>query len=182
MICNFNWCEFYNVVLGGIVTGIIASFLVVWLTNQIHTCKFRKRYGHLNSNPKGAFDWTAYSMRKDKGNVREDAPNGSVLNIHILQDRIKLTLRQIDNREWEGELRIENYDYGLVTYKYKSEHEYGKRECVIGTFPENGETFDYLFLIPTNDKIYFIKEIENGKSTVEYNYRNEIFIRKRDSA
>lgn len=182
MNCIFNFCEFYNVFLGGLLTGVIASFIFIWLTKFLAIRKFRKQYGHLESINKDTFDWVAYSMREDNGRIRQDNPNGSTLNIQIFRDRLYLKLLDIKDRKWIGELKIEGYNFGVVTYKYEKEHEYGKKECTIGTFVENGDTYDYLYFIPTNNRIYYIQKIDNDKQSVKYNYGDEIFIRKRASA
>ena len=115
-------------------------------------------------------------MREDDGRIRQDNPNGSKLSISIKRDRLNLILIH-DNRRWNGVFKLESYNFGIVTYKYEREHEYGKRECVIGSYIENGEKYDYLFLIPTNNKIYFI---DCEKHVVKYDYGNELFIRKKD--
>lgn len=182
MICDFSWCEFYNILIGGVLIGIITSFLFVWLVSLINIRKFKRQYLHLQSSSSDTFDWTAYSMREDNGRLKSDEPNGSVLNVTLKKDRIYLKLKQSDSRIWNGELKVETFDYGLVTYKYENDHEYGKRECIIGNYQENNKTFDYIYLIPTNNKIYYIEEIERGKSIVNYNYGEEIFIRERKSS
>lgn len=180
MNCEFNSCEFINVVFGGIITGIIASVLLAWITNIISVCSFKRKYKHLKSIP-DKFDWTAYSMKKEDGRVREDSPNGSSVNIDIKKGRIYLTLKQNDGRKWLGELNMDRFGFGIVSYKYVDKHEYGKRECFIGSYTEGGKTFDYLFLTPTNDKIYTIKKTGEDNLSGEYNYGDEIIIRERPS-
>lgn len=117
-------------------------------------------------------------MRDDNGRLMRDESNGSNMNIEVRDERIFLRVKQKDDRISIGELRVNGFDYGLVTFKYENEHEYGKRECVIGNYIENNERFDYLFTIPLNDKIYYIDTSNKNKSKVHYNYGNEIFIRK----
>jgi hypothetical protein len=46
MICLLDKCEFYNIIFGGIVIGIIASFLFVWLTQLLETMRFKRNYAH----------------------------------------------------------------------------------------------------------------------------------------
>ncbi|MCK4665065.1 MAG: hypothetical protein KAT68_19510 [Bacteroidales bacterium] len=179
MNCIIDWCEFYNIILGGLIIGIIASFLFIGITDIISICRFRKRYKHLKSTPQASFDWIAYSMRSDNGRKRKEYPNGSTANIRINKNRIYLTLKENNNRKWHGEIQMESFGFGRVNYKYENEHEYGKKECVISSYKEKGTIFDYIFIIPTNNRIHYIEKMNNKKQTVVYNYGDEILIRER---
>lgn len=182
MKCDFDICEFYNMLIGGLLVGIVASFIFVWLTELIRTRKFNKRYKHLCSSTNNEFDWVAYSMREDNGRIRNDNPNGSVMNLQIQKDRIFIKVKQIGNRISNGELVISSFDYGVVTYKYENEHEYGKRDCIIGSYIENGDCYDYLFTIPTDNRVYYVKKHTTpDQYLVKYNYGDELFLRKRVS-
>lgn len=179
MLCKFDLCELWNMLFGGIVIGIIASFLFVGITQLIAKCKFKKKYKFLESKSTDVFDWIAYSMKSENGRIKEETPNGSSVNIKINQGRIYLHLVQNDKREWHGELLMDSNGFGIVSYKYTDAHEYGKRQCTIGFYQEGGKKIDYLFLSPLNDRIYYINN-HGDKSTVVYNYGDEIFIRARD--
>ncbi len=180
MKCPIDICEFYNMLISGIVLGVVASFLFVVLTDWIRICRFKKRYSHLKSKTESEFDWIAYSMREDDGRKRQDAPNGSKMNLQLDKDRIFIRVRQVDHRTSIGELTIDRFDYGIVTYKYENEHEYGKRECVIGSYEENSKQYDYLYLIPTNNRVYYVHEhTTKGQHLVKYHYGDELFLRKR---
>ena len=180
MLCNFELCEFYNVVLGGLLIGLITSFVFIWLTNSFKHISFNRLYNHLNSS-NDQFDWIAYSMKNEDGRVREDQPNGSKVNLKIKKGKIYIRL-QHDNREWKGELIMHHNNFGIVTFKYIDKHEYGSRECIIGEFEESGQKFDYIFLIPLNNKLYFLEAQSDGKQRPVYNYNNEILIREKISA
>jgi hypothetical protein len=181
MNCIFDICEFNNIILGGIVIGIITSFLFVWLTQHIQRLRFIRNYSHLQSRPNDAFDWKAYSMKEEDGRIRQENPNGSLVNIQLMKGQIYLNLKQPDSKKWIGELKFDSFGFGMVTFKYETRHEYGKRECVMGHYLENGDTYDYLFLTPVNNKIYYIETIRNQNQRVRYSYGDEIFIRKRAS-
>lgn len=127
------------------------------------------------------FDWTAYSMKKEDGRIRENTPNGSLLNINVKGDKVDLILKQPDQERWVGELRFEKFGFGTVSLKYENRHEYGRRECVLGSFVEDGVTFDYLFLTHVNNRIYYIERQDEKKQTVTYIYGDELFIRSRAS-
>ena len=182
MLCNFDLCEFYNVVLGGLLIGIITSFLFVWLTRLIHSYNFKARYKYLES-VNNDFDWIAYDMKKSNERLREDCPNGSKANIKVVNGKINIKLEQQKEsdsvRTWEGEIIIQQPNFGVIIYKYIDEHEYGRRECVIGEYIEGTNKFDFIFLTPLNDTIYFIEKQEDGRLIPTYNYEREILIRKR---
>ncbi|RNI34809.1 hypothetical protein EFY79_14060 [Hanamia caeni] len=181
MFCKFDLCEFYNVVFGGLLIGVITSFIFVWLTKKIEYYNFKRKYKHLQSSNKN-FDWVAYSMKKSNGRIREDYPNGAKMHIIVKHGKIYLKLRQSDERLWTGELIIQQDNFGIVGLKYTDMHEYGRRECVIGKFVENGILFDFLFLTPLNGRIYYIDKQDDSKSIVHYNYDTEILIRQGGSA
>ena len=179
MWCAFSLCEFYNIVLGGIIIGIITSILFTFLTSQIEKRQFLKKYKYLASQ-KNHFDWLAYSMRKDDGRLREDASNGSTATISVKNKRIQIILEHTgtDKRKWMGELQMISFGFGIISLKYTDKHEYDKRDCIIGSYLENGEKIDYLFLTSTRNKVYVIKK-DNDQFIPEYNYDNEILVRER---
>lgn len=179
MNCIPDWCEFYNIIFGGLIIGIIASFLFIGITDIISICRFIKRYKYLKSFKKDHNDWIAYSMREDNGRMIQDLPNGSTANINIKKKRIYITLVEKEGRKWYGELQMERFGFGILTLKYDGDHEYGKRECIIGSYEENGKMIDYIFMIPTINTIYYIKNIDADKQGVVYNYGNEILTRER---
>ena len=92
MICEFNWCEFDNVVLGGIVTGIIASLLIFLFTELKERYVFFRKYKHLISK-QDLFDWNAFSMLKDDGRKREDTPNGSTASVLVKKKTLQIILK-----------------------------------------------------------------------------------------
>ena len=174
MFCKFDLCEFYNILFGGIIVGITASFLYILLDNFINQMRFHKNYKHLKSN-QDQFDWVAYSMSKENGRVRNENPNGAIANITLNKRKLKIVLKH-DNREWAGEVQMLDFGFGILTLKYSKEHEYGKRDCIMGTYIEDGKIYDYLFLIPNTNKIFFIKKDGDGLIP-EYDYGNEVLIR-----
>lgn len=176
MSCNFSWCEFINIFLGGLVTGIIASWLFILFSNLIKRYHFYKKYKHLNSK-QNIYDWIAYSMKEDNGRIREDHSNGSIANISIKNKKLEIALKH-DAREWIGEIQMINSNFGILTFKYKNENEFGKRDCAIGFYLESGKIYDYLFFTPLQNRIYSIKTTEAGLIP-KYNYGDEILIRER---
>ena len=175
MFCNFDLCEFYNILFGGIIIGIIASFLYIFLDNNLKQIRFTKKYRHLKSH-QNKFDWTAYSMSKENGRVRNESPNGAIASVTLEKAKIKISLKH-DDRKWIGEVQMLGFGFGILTLKYENEHEYGKRDCVIGSYVEDGKSYDYIFLIPDTNKIFSMKK--NGDGLIpEYDYGNEILIRQ----
>ena len=143
----------------------------------IQNCNFKKKYKYLQSSTND-FDWVAYSMKKEDGRIREENPNGSKMHIVVKGGKIYLKLRQSDDRLWTGELIIQQDNFGIVGLKYADKHEYGRRECFISKFIENDITFDFLFMTPLNDRIYYIDRQEDNKLKAHYNYDIEILIRR----
>jgi hypothetical protein len=176
MFCNFDLCEFYNILFGGIIIGIIASFIFIYLDNFLRKLRFIRKYKHLKSN-RNKFDWISYSMSKEDSRVRNDKPNGAVANITLENIKIKIILMH-ENRKWIGEVQMLDFGFGILTLKYENENEYGKRDCIIGSYIENGETYDYIFLIPNTNKIFSIKK-DGDRLIPEYDYGNEILIKQK---
>ena len=176
-MCEYDKCEFYNVILGGIVTGIIASLFIMLFTFLIETFCFWIKYRHLKSSNNN-FDWLSYSMKEDNGRIK-DKLTGAVASISLSSRRKKIKIKlKHDDREWEGELEMGKFGFGLLSLKYKNEHEYCKRECIIGSYIEDSKTFDYLFFEPIKYKIAILKQ--EGEGLVpEYVYGSELLLRPR---
>jgi len=163
MNCHFDICEFINVVVGGIVTAIVASFLWVWFAEIFRNCRLSKRYKYLKSPVGSQDDWICYSMKPDNGHLREDNPNGSTVFISQEKgNRFSIRLKQKDNRRWIGKLTITDENIGSLHFRYENEHEYGFKDVFIGEETDNGRMYDVLFLI--------------GKSK---DYGNEILLREK---
>jgi hypothetical protein len=178
MNCYFDCCAFINIVFGGLFVGIIASFLFVLLTKRFSRYKFLNSYRYLESKPEDDFDWAAYTMQKNNWRKREDRPNGSRVNIQLKKDTLILKLRQKDGRIWIGELNFQSPNYGVLFFKYVSEHEYGQKQFYIGNYTEGEVRYDYIFISPLNDRIFKIMKINDVCSKAEYHYGSELFLRK----
>lgn len=164
----------------GVFSGLIATILFIILQRIVNRITFNKQYKHLASRDKGEFDWIGYSMRPENGRIKGNR-NGATANVSLKENKVFIRLRH-NNREWEGELLMERFGFGVVTVKYKDAHEYGKRECVIGSYTENGLTVDYLFLYPVDPQIYYLRQNENGDYLPVYHYGTELLERQRASA
>ncbi len=164
----------------GVISGLIATILFILLQRVVKRITFKKRFKHLTSSDKEAFDWIGYSMLPENSRIKGDL-NGATANILLKENKVLIRLRHND-REWEGELLMERFGFGVVTVKYKNEHEYGKRECVIGSYTENDMTYDYIFLYPLNSQIYYLKQIESGDYLPVYHYGTELLERPRANA
>lgn len=120
----------------------------------------------LESDPVDTFDYLCYNMRKDNGRIHEDRPNGSVVNIKVIDPfTIQIILRQVDGRNWKGELDLKTRNYGELSFIYDSEIEIevGRRECYIKQLTINDIRKDYFYLKPLTDL---------------GDYGNELFIRE----
>lgn len=148
MNCRFDICELINIVFGGIITGLVASFLFVWLSNLLKKFIDSRNYKYLKS-PKGIeYDWTCYSIKNENGRIREDNPNGSTVTInHKRGNTLNIKLKQRDGRIWHGKLTMTDKYLGTLCFRYENEHEYGFKDVFIGEELENGKKYDFLFLI-----------------------------------
>jgi hypothetical protein len=179
MFCQFNQCEFINIILGGILVGIISSFLFVFLTDYFKNRKFNKQYKHLVSD-KNNFDWDSYPMLKDDGRIIDINTKQAEATVYLGKGLINITLRH-QSRKWHGQVSMSDFGFGTLFFKYENEYEYGKRDCIIGSYTENGVQYDYIFLIPTNNRIYQISNLGNNNFEPVYDYGNEVLIRQSKS-
>jgi hypothetical protein len=166
MNCHFDLCEFINVVVGGIVTGLVASLLWAWFSELFRNFRYSMKYKYLKSPIGIEDDWICYSMKKENGRIREDKPNGSTVTIPYEKgNNFTIKLKQNDDRIWIGKLKIVDENIGSLHFRYKNEneHEYGFKDVFIGEEIENGKKYDVLFLI--------------GKGK---DYGNEIFLREKN--
>jgi hypothetical protein len=184
---EFHVCPYFmkyvfkvlELIIGGIIAGVIASLLFVKFSECYKTIIFNKRYAHLNSHSVNDFDWEGYSMAQKNGRIRQDNSNGSFMNINIMNKVIYIKVCH-NSRIYNGEIVLSDSNYGVLTFKYEKEHEYGKKDCIIGSYIENNIIYDYFFLIPTTNNILSLKKQEIiDQYIVEYNYSNELFLRKR---
>lgn len=174
MNCVLLHCWICNLLVNGLLISLLASILFVLLNRAYSICLFYRRYSYLNSRKSGEYNWKAYSFTEEDGGITEDDPNGSNANVrvNVCKMLIYITLRENNDRTWNGQLDMKSYGFGTLIYKYSDKHEYGHKDCYIG----KNEDGDYIFITPVNRKILSIKGVENP--TIEYDYNNEILIRK----
>ncbi len=154
MNCFFDPCEFINIIVGGILTGIVASFLFVLILNTINSCRDSRNYKYLQSPNENEFDWICYSMQYANGRIREENPNGSTANINYKKGNIlNIRIKQKDNRIWKGKITMIDKYVGTLFFRYENEHEYGSKDVYIGEHLENGKKYDSIFLFG-KDKDY----------------------------
>lgn len=179
MTCSSVLNDFYDLIIGGVVTGLIASFLFIPLSRLFSNLNFKWKYTTFQSK-EGQFDWIAYSMSPENGRVRDQSPNGSKANIRIKNGKINLTIEQPDRRRWKGQVKMLDFDFGILTLKYENEREYLRRDCVFGFYLENNKRYSYIFIMaPANHKIYYLSKDEKGQLIPHYEYGNEILIREK---
>jgi hypothetical protein len=154
--------SFFSDFIIGIVAGLISAVVYDYLLKQMKY-SFMKELEHLNSLGENEYDWVCYDMRKDNGRLRQDSPNGSIMNVMILKDnKIKISLKH-DNgqREWRGELLMENKIFGTLTCGYINpfEHEFRFIKVFISEEIENGLSYDTIFLVDATDKTVYGNEL-----------------------
>jgi hypothetical protein len=148
MNCHFDLCEFINVFIGGIFTGILASFLFVCLTNFIENRKDSRKFKYLKSKDNNSFDWICYSMTKENGRIRENNPNGSSASIEYKKGKVlNFRLKEQNNRIWNAKVTMTSEYVGSLAFRYEKEQEYGFKDVFIGEEIENGIKYDTVFLV-----------------------------------
>lgn len=100
------------------------------------------------------FDYICYNMLATNGRLPANSGNGSSAKIFV-KDRYHfiVTLKQNDGRVWEGELIMEQSDYGKLFFRYQgeTEFEFGRRECYLKQIVTAEYRDDILYLKPLTD-------------------------------
>jgi hypothetical protein len=182
MNCIWDWCEVINIVFGGLVMGIAASFAYYYLVKWNDHRKFKERYSYLKS--KYANDWIGHSMQSEDGRREDFPPNGDKMTIDIEDEKIILTVQERGRGEWVGVLRMESPEFGTATYKYETMYEFGRADCMVGTVKRLNATFDYIFVVRTTNRLYYLEEVdsvvpERKQFNPHYIYGDELFLRIR---
>lgn len=148
MNCFSDSGELTNTIVGGIVTGVTAAFLFVYLSNILKNIGDSRKYKYLET-PKGIeYDWTCYSMKEKNGRKREDTPNDSNVTInHEKGNILNIRLKQKKGEIWNGKLTMMDKYFGTLYFRYEDQHEYGAKDVFVGEEMENGKKYDFLFLI-----------------------------------
>lgn len=104
-----------------------------WLQEKARKTKdellIKINYRYLESVPRDSFDYECYEL---VGRDISNTANGSKANVVVLDIfRIKLTIIQIDNRIWSGEIKLTDQFSGKLAFKYENELEVGHKMCYI---------------------------------------------------
>jgi hypothetical protein len=182
-MCCLTWeiTKFlFNAIIISILTGIVAAWSYDRLIKHYASQDFKKHLSHLRSPDADTFDWTCHAMQESNGRLINKTPDGSTVNIqHVEGNRLKIRLKQSDNRIWEGELNMQNKSFGTLFAKYVGEHEYRFMNVYIGVDVEGSIEYDYIFTMPTNDNLYYMEHRTDNKIIPHYNYGREVFRRKK---
>jgi hypothetical protein len=168
---EFDCVEAFNIFFA----GGLASLLFFLFTKFWQWGTFFFKYNHLNS--KGELkDWKGYPMRKDNNRLPDFSKVQSKVNIRTQCGKFILELAHGDSI-WKGEISMLSGNYGILTYHYLERFEFGRRECFVSNYVLDGEKYDYIFIVPITNKIYYQPET----SEPLYDYGNEVLVRKSKS-
>jgi hypothetical protein len=147
-LCNlqFSCADFLNIVVGGILTGIVSAAFYTILANWISRRSFKKSYGQLRTASANDRDWECFEMADNVFCNR--IPINSKARIIVSKQKIGINILQWDNREWNGVLTILGPNWGKLNFTYINELEVGFKDCFIGYFGENGKYYNYIYLMP----------------------------------
>ena len=149
-MCVFNLCEFYNLIIGSIVGGVVGLLLVIFyekiLVDGRKRKKLEKHFKPLESNDQNTFDWTCFDIEG-----REKAkPNGSMAKIKYLgENTLEIEVKESDESIWVGYITMTDLARGSLTFSYPGKYEYGFKKCYLGQEYDQseGKRFDYLILV-----------------------------------
>ena len=156
-LCNlqFSCAEFINIVVGGILTGIVSVAFYTIIANWISRYRFEKSYGQLRTVSPEDRDWLCFEMKDNIFCNR--IPIKSKARVVVSNRKIGINILQSESREWNGVLTILGPNWGKLNYTYLNELEVGFKDCFIGYFGENGKYYNYIYLIP--NEISYGKEL-----------------------
>lgn len=127
MDCVFSLCEFYNVVIGGVIIGLIVSVLFVWLSRKFERHKLRNDFSFLES-PGNKFDWQHWNI---KHGAIADEPEEAYMNLKYREYKtfsFRWTEKGSNDVKGEGFIfwndlthgKMSFYAYQVVTYNYRN--------------------------------------------------------------
>jgi hypothetical protein len=100
------------------------------------------------------YDYICHSMQVTNGRLPETTGNGSTAKV-LVKDRyhFEITLVQKNDRNWKGELTLEQRDYGILFFRYQgnTEFEFGRRECYLKQITTTEYREDILYMKPLTD-------------------------------
>jgi hypothetical protein len=148
-MCVFELCEFYNLIIGSIIGGVVGLLLVIYYEKKIERKKRRKLEKHfkpLESEDANTFDWTCFKIEgRDMS-----TPNGSMAKIKYLGDhKLEIEVKENNGSIWIGHITMTDLVSGSLTFTYQGKYEYGFKKCYLGQEYDQGKgkQFDYLILV-----------------------------------
>lgn len=146
-MCVFNLCEFYNLLIGAVVGGIIGLIMVVIYEKLVNKRKMKELenfFKPLESKDENTFDWTNYNIEGREKSVE----NGSKANIkYIKGNQLEIRVKEPGGDIWLGQITMTDHARGSLTFTYPGKYEYGFKDCHLGQELDEGRTFDYWILV-----------------------------------
>lgn len=121
-------------------------------------------YKRFESSPTDGFDFIGFNMSESNGRIPENIGNGSMANIRVLDIfRLRVTVRQVDGRQWTGDLNLTSSSSGQMTVQYERDYEAAYKTCFLWTKDEPLKEESLLLEPPAGSKDYgreiFIRRI-----------------------
>jgi len=118
MMCLFNLCEFYNLIIGAIAGGIIGLLMVIYyerLVNKRKVKELENFFKPLESKDENTFDWTCFNI---KGREKSEE-NGSKANIkYIKGSQLEIRVKEEGGTIWLGQITMTDHARGSLTFTY----------------------------------------------------------------
>ena len=164
----------------GLYGGLFTSLLTVIGLDLYERLKIYNQLKYLNSTKWLGFALVDRELKSHK--TGEIAYNSSATIAYEQENVLSITLRHRKNseseelRRWSGkiELNRNSLHRGTLTYKYSDSHEIGYKDILINS----DSTYDYIYLIPADNKIYDLKKSENGMTPI-YEFGTEVLRKRR---
>jgi len=164
----------------GLYGGLFTSLLTVIGLDLYERLKIYSQLKYLNSTKWVGFALVDRELKNYKAGEVEY--NSSATINHDQENVLSITLKHRKNKDsdelrtWTGkiELNRNSLTRGTLTYKYSDSHEIGYKDILINS----DSTYNYIYLIPADNRIYDLKKSENGMTPI-YEFGTEVLRKKR---
>ena len=155
----FGIAELPDGIIAGLLSGIIASGIVSFVTYRMAVGRSKKKLKEKFSLPAG--EYNCYSFEKILPEIEDETsanfkrsivPNGGKAEIVYENENIlRITLRERDGYEWSGKILMQDETVGNIVWRYmnlplqreKEWHWFGLKKLLV----REEEHFVYLYLI-----------------------------------
>lgn len=156
-MCIFDLCEFYNLLIGGLIGAVIGLIMVRWYERRAakrQALDRKKMFKPLESKDENTFDWICYNIQGREQSVE----NGSTANLRYIEgNKLEIRVKETGGSIWVGQITMLDNTRGSLTFTYPGKYEYGFKECYLGQEKIDDKTFDYWILV--GDGLSYFNEL-----------------------